>query len=275
MLQSADSIRDWLLNFKYVLFISYQGTHYCGWQRQDPKVSGPLPSIQETLEDALFRALKIKTSLCASGRTDAGVHALGQVAHFWLPSEIANTERLRGTLNAHLPKDIRIWRITRVAPEFDATRSAVKKSYFYTIVQSPASVPILDLGSLWIPHPLDWGGMQKAAKQWVGTHDFAAFQGRGGDRKTTIRTLYSVKITRSRDSLSHLGIYRIQFIGSGFLKQMIRSMVGTLIRYGEGKMSMTEVKSLLLRPNRAAVGPTAPSKGLWLEQVWYGRNTFP
>ncbi|NDF14172.1 tRNA pseudouridine(38-40) synthase TruA [bacterium] len=265
---------------KFALRISYLGKNYCGWQRQSPDVSKapPLPSIQETVEQALSRMIGSPISLVGSGRTDAGVHALGQVAHFRLDSGRFTTEILRKGLNSLLPQDIRVMQAFSVPEEFHAQRSAVKKQYSYYFFQGPGPLPQFMETSWWIRRTLDLQAMCEAIAHLRGEHDFKSFQASGANPgKTTVRRLLEAEVARlplpdfpGQDLNERgYGMVRMRLVGTGFLKQMVRGIAGTLLQIGEGQRKPSEMKEVLESKSRSAVGPTAPAKGLTLERVWY------
>ena len=264
------------MSFKLVAWLSYDGGPYCGWQSQNQSQSGPLPSIQQTFENAIVSVLKHrKFRVQASGRTDAGVHALAQPVHIeFAEKPKIDTVRFRGAINAHLPPSIRIWRLHEVPAQFHATDHAIEKTYGYWILQGPATIPPIDHCVLWIPTPLNWTQMRKSSKALLGEHDFKAFEGRGGNRKTTVRRIRKVALSKKSHLTAEITLFHIQIVGSGFLKQMVRSIVGTLIGIGQGQLPSNRIRQLLITKDRTLIGKTAPAKGLWLEEVSYDRNAF-
>lgn len=265
--------RGSLLNSRFAAWISYQGTDFCGWQRQDREKSGPQMSVQESLELALNKVLHQNVRVHASGRTDAGVHAIAQVVHFeFINTKSIQPEKLRGALNAHLPSTIRVWRVRAAEPSFHATDCATRKTYAYWILEGPTTLPGLDPLLHWVPYPIHWSVLRKAAKNLVGTHDFKAFQGRGGSRKTTVREIFAIEVRKQAEPHPWASLYVIRITGSGFLKQMVRSIVGTLLDIGRGALPPDRIRQLIKTQDRTLVGKTAPSKGLWLESVTYDRN---
>jgi tRNA pseudouridine38-40 synthase len=217
-------------------------------------------------------------TIVGSGRTDAGVNALGQVAHFRLPSDRFSMEVIRRGLNSLLPRDIRIMEAMSVDESFHAQKSALKKQYSYFFLQGPSDLPQWRDQAWWIHRRLDVEAMQAAVVSLIGEHDFRVFQASGGNPgKTTIRTLLEAEVVRlpmpafpGRD-LGEAGydMIRVRLVGTGFLKQMVRGIAGTLLQIGEKHRKPSEMGDLLRTGNRHAVGPTAPAKGLTLERVWY------
>lgn len=241
-----------------LLTIEYDGTDYAGWQVQPNAVS-----IQQVVEDALKRLLKEQVRLHSSGRTDAGVHAEAMPASFSTTKSVPLKAFTAG-LNALLPPDISVRGAIEVPPGFHPRREATAKHYRYTIHVAPNRAPLARLYSWHLRGPLDLEAMRKGAADFVGEHDFAAFRGAGCAAKTTVRRVDSVKITENGEFLV------IDVTGAGFLRNMVRSMVGTLVEVGLGKMAPETVAELLRSPDRAAVGSTAPPQGLALVEVEFG-----
>lgn len=245
------------------LTLQYKGTHYQGWQSQP---SGK--TIQQTLEKALFQILQKKISVAGSSRTDSGVHALCQVCHFDLPEESQFTDKkklpkLAYGLNSLLPDDIVISNIEQVPLSFHAQKSAKRKIYEYTILNSFTRSPFLSDYSWQIPYPLDIKKMRQAAKILIGEHDFKAFCASGSSVKSTVRRIYRLKISLKK----HLICISIE--GNGFLKQMVRNIVGSLVEIGKKKMTLVEFHKGFQSTDRSQLGPTAPAKGLILKKVIY------
>ena len=265
---------------KFALRITYLGKNYCGFQKQkkDHATAPILPSIQETLEQIVSKMLEVKTSIVPSGRTDAGVHAVGQVVHFRCDNPKFTEEIFRRGLNSHLPEDIRVMKAYRVPDDFHAQRSATHKQYSYCFQQGPSPLPHLQDTTWWIYRKLDLKAMQMALDYLKGEHDFFAFQGKKAkELKSTVRTILEAELIQE-PMPSHLGmdlnelgysIIRIRLVGTGFLKQMVRGIAGTILQVGEGKRPPEDLKMILETKNRAKVGATAPAKGLTLDRVWY------
>jgi tRNA pseudouridine38-40 synthase len=239
------------------LIIEYEGTQYAGWQIQPNGLS-----VQEVLEGALSGLLKEKVRLVSSGRTDAGVHAKGMVASFRTERNLPVKAFCEG-LNSLLPPDIAIREAVEVSPEFNPRRDAVAKHYRYTIYNSSRRSP-LNRQYVWrFSGPLDCAAMQQAAALFVGEKDFAAFRASNCAAKTTVRRIYSLDISRTDDMI----IFDVR--GSGFLKNMVRIMVGTLVEVGRGGMNVNDVASLFQEKDRRKAGITAPPQGLCLLEVFY------
>jgi tRNA pseudouridine38-40 synthase len=265
---------------KFALRLAYLGKNYCGWQRQSSGTerAPALPSVQETVEKALSRMTDSALTIVGSGRTDAGVHALGQVAHFRFESDRFTPEVFKKGLNSLLPQDIRVMQAFRVPEEFHAQRSAVKKQYSYYFFQGPGPLPQFMETSWWIQKTLNIEAMGEALAFLRGEHDFKSFQASGANPgKTTVRTLIEAEVERIAMPLfpgedlneRGYGMVRLRLVGTGFLKQMVRGIAGTLLQIGENQRKASEMKDVLESRSRAGVGPTAPAKGLTLERVWY------
>lgn len=240
------------------LILQYKGTHYHGWQVQPNGVT-----VQEVLQKALSKIYDRKMNVMAASRTDSGVHALGQVCHFDIEEGGATPPLQRG-LNSLLPPDISVIAAEPVSDTFHAQKSAKKKIYEYRIHNSFLRSPFLHEYFWQIPYPLDVKKMKMAAKYLVGKHDFQAFCASGSSVKTTVRRVYGIVISKSEGDL-----ILITITGSGFLKQMVRNIVGTLTDVGRGKILPLQVKKILKSRDRRKAGPTAVAKGLILKSVIY------
>ena len=248
------------------LTLAYDGTRFVGWQRQ---TSGE--SIQALLEAALGTLEGGHVSVHGAGRTDAGVHALGQVASANLASSHDAATILRAC-NAQLPADVRVTAVEDVVPEFHARFSATSKTYRYLMANEAVSSPFLGRFCWHITDPLDRHAMAAAAAALVGTHDFAAFQSTGTDVATTVRTLTQSQVrdetlTSPQSSEHRLLVYEVT--GDGFLRHMVRAIVGTLVEVGRGQRNRDSMPALLDGRDRSAAGATAPAHGLFLVRVEY------
>lgn len=237
--------------------LSYDGTRFVGWQRQ---AEGE--SIQGLLEDALARFEGGPVVVHGAGRTDAGVHALGQVGSARV-SFSHDPATLTRALNAHLPPDIRVVSVEDAAEGFHARFSAGGKTYRYRIRNTPVADPFDRAFSWHLPEPLSVDAMNRAAAALVGTHDFGAFRSVGGEPSTPVRT-----VTRSAWQQAG-GLLTYEISGDGFLRHMVRAIVGTLVEIGRGWRQPEEVAALLARGSRADAGATAPPHGLFLVSVDY------
>jgi len=240
------------------LIIEYDGSNYLGWQIQP---NGQ--TIQGVIQDRLKRLTGEPLQLIGSGRTDAGVHALGQVAHFKTESPMdANT--FQRALNSLLPEDIVIRRAEEVEADFHARRSAKSKIYEYRILNH-STPPAVDRQYVWhVPQKLNLDEMKKATHNLVGEHDFSAFRSVGSSTRSSVRN-----ILRADWKMGKGGLLRFEIEASGFLKQMVRAIVGTLVEVGRGKISAQEFKRILDSKDRKEAGPTAPAQGLFLKEVRY------
>ncbi len=292
------------------LSIAYDGTEFAGWQKQPGK-----RTIEGLLEPSLEKILREKVELAVAGRTDAGVHALGQVASFYTHSRLP-PETLRRALNANLPPEIRVWDVAEVASAFHATRSAIKKCYQYLIFDGPLGDPF----SWRYTWHYRWGrldaeSMQEAAHWLVGTHDFASFQSAGSPRTDTVRTIFQAWVRRiaanrfsgmgpivasivwqsfsqppprqdetgygsesplsradplqGEASASNHSLVVVEVEGNGFLYNMVRIIVGSLVEVGRQARSPDWLKQVLEGRDRRLAGPTAPPHGLFLTRVDY------
>jgi len=305
------------------LVLSYIGTAYYGWQRQPSK-----PTIQQELEEAFFKIAGQRVSLTASGRTDEGVHAIAQVAHFdfegaksscdtdcvchfvasrdasssstllhatCCPSDTAfcslkpaekitknvQIEKLAGAFNFYLPSDIRVTNIEAVSDDFNANKSPKSKTYIYDMYIGEQNA-LLENRALFIPlrgrggrrsltgwgdNILDFSAMQKAAKEFIGTHDFIGFRAKGSSSITTVRTITNCKLEKV-DLYGSSG-YRLKITANGFLYKMVRIIVGTLLKVGNGKMTAADIKTILKQAKEWDKKTPAPPHGLYLLSVEY------
>jgi len=252
-----------LLKFK--LTIAYDGTAYEGWQVQ--KIG---TGVQEKVEAALARLFPSRPRVHSSSRTDAGVHALGMVAHFEVPpAERRMTPRkLALALNAWLPEEIRVVSIARARRDFHARFDAAGKQYRYFVWNYAAMNPLIRHTAWHVPRPLDWRAMRAAAPLFQGRHDFQSFAANPGYAKeSTVRTLSRCDLKRSGRLLTFI------IEGDGFLYKMCRGIVGTLVQVGLGKFRATEVRRMLALKDRRVAGMSAPAHGLVLWKVFYPRKS--
>jgi len=243
---------------RYKLTIEYDGRPFVGWQIQD---NGP--SVQGVLAQALEAFCGEKVSVQGAGRTDAGVHALGQVGHVDLAKDW-DEDTVRDALNAHLrPHPVAILKAERVDGSFDARFSAIRRHYLYRIVNRRADLA-LERGRAWrIAQPLDLPAMQAAAQRLVGRHDFTTFRNVECQAKSPVKTLDQLEVHRAGDDIQVVASAR------SFLHSQVRSMVGALALVGEGKWTADDVSVALAKRDRAACAPVAPPDGLYLARVDY------
>ena len=264
------------------IIFTYDGTGFFGWQVQKTSAY----TVQQVLQEAFQKITKQKINITASGRTDAGVHARIQVAHADFPKVLAlkmldcaktkqgysfPQNKLSMALNSLLPQKIRILDIKKANSKFHSIRDVTKKTYVYFIDPSAVQWPMLSRYTWNLKIPLNWKKMRLAAKKLVGTHDFQSFCASDSSAKTTVRTIDSIKIEKVKifPLVSDVEVYAIAITGNGFLKQMVRSIVGTLVHIGDGKAEVDLIDKCLFAKNRNIVGKTAPANGLWLWDIRY------
>ena len=255
----------------FKLTVAYDGTEYVGWQRQATGVS-----IQGCLEAALRDIERAPISVVGAGRTDAGVHALGQVAGVRLAAGI-DPEALARAVNARLPADIRVVESAAAADTFHARYDAVAKSYRYRLAHGPVMSPFLRRYAWHVRDRLDVEAMNEAGRALVGEHDFAAFQAAGSSVRTTVRTVFGLTVrpgppasTGAEAGGADMTVIEVR--GNGFLRHMVRTIAGTLVDVGRGRRGPEVVERALRAAHRGAAGPTAPPRGLFLLGVEYPRD---
>ena len=246
------------------LLLAFDGTGYAGWQKQ---------KSEKTIQGVIEEGLQVMTGeyycLHGAGRTDAGVHALGMVANFETCTNIPCQGFAKG-LNSLLPGDIRILAAAVVAADFHARRSARAKTYWYNLTNGPVQLPTERLYWTHIFPALDFAAMKAGLAHVTGTHDFSSFEGSGSRDPESIgrgavRTIIKAGINKTGDGNYH----RFVITGDGFLRHMVRNIVGTLLEIGQGKLMPSEVADILAAGDRSAAGPTAPARGLFLKEVHY------
>jgi tRNA pseudouridine38-40 synthase len=248
---------------RVALVLEYDGTAYAGWQRQ-PTV----PTIQAALEDTLASLVQSPCPVVGAGRTDAGVHAIGQVAHLTTSGALFPT-RMRDALNALLPPDIAVRAAIDVAPDFHARRDARLRVYRYALLLRPHPSALLRRYAHHIAAPLDLDAMRAGAAPLAGRHDFAAYRVTGTSTGSTICTVRTVRIERRGD----LGLVTIA--ADRFLRQMVRRVVGTLLMVGRGALAPEAVAAILQSRDNQRAGPPAPAHGLYLVRVAYAPDRLP
>ena len=241
----------------FKLVLEYDGTQYHGWQVQ-PNLS----TIQGTLEATIRKVAQHEVNVTAAGRTDAGVHALGQVAHFSTTARLTAEEWLRA-LNGLLPPDIAVLSVEEVPETFHARFNAKSKLYRYRMLTRVHRSALSRDKILHYPYPLDLDAMEVACRPLVGTHDFTSFQGSPTDNENPVCTVTRLTVDRFGDEV----IFEVE--ANRFLKQMVRNIVGTLLEVGRGKMQAGEIAGILAAKDRTKAGPTAPAHGLYLVKVDY------
>ncbi|MBA2356723.1 MAG: tRNA pseudouridine(38-40) synthase TruA [Luteitalea sp.] len=255
---------------RLLLRIAYDGTAYAGWQRQQ---NGP--SIQACLETALAPLAGGLVTVHGAGRTDAGVHAEGQVAHVDLPDGLLPDTVLRAA-NARLPTDIRVREVRQVSNTLHARFDALSKTYRYRWLVSTVGHPLLARTSTLVPPPLDASAMDQACAGLIGTHDFAAFRSTGTRVATTTRTITMAQVQERAGDPRDVAVLapeerlvEFEVAGDGFLRHMVRALAGTLLAVGQGRAPASGLASVLAGRTRQEAGPTAPAHGLTLIHVAY------
>jgi tRNA pseudouridine38-40 synthase len=245
------------------LTVAYRGTAYGGWQRQ-PNA----PTVQQTLEEALEALLGGPVRVTGASRTDAGVHARGQAAHLELDRPFPLSGLVHGC-NHHLPEDVRVMAAHRMPEGFHARKHAAGKEYRYRLVRAAVVSPLDAPFAVGVADPLDLAALRRAAALLPGRHDFTAFALAGGSQRQPHRTLREAAWEEDGEALD----FRV--VGDGFLRGMVRSLVGTLLEVGRGRRSVESFAALLAGGSRAEAGPTAPARGLVLERVSYPPSWSP
>jgi len=241
------------------LTLAYNGTPYQGWQ-----IQGRQPTVQLALESALQQLWGNRIRIHGSGRTDTGVHARGQVAHFHAPAKFSHPERLQAAINAHLPDSIRVVHCHFVPPSFHSRFSAKGKEYEYRIIHGTVASPFETHFAWQLRRPLQVESMKRAVRPLIGEHDFASFASNPGyTRESTVRTLYRIDCAQSGNCLT------LRFRGSGFLFRMVRNLTGALVRVGDGRLTPDDIPHILNQQRRSAAPPPAPACGLYLNKVFY------
>ncbi|MGL5676485.1 MAG: tRNA pseudouridine(38-40) synthase TruA [Cellulosilyticaceae bacterium] len=243
----------------YKMIISYDGSKYMGWQRQS---TSPLKTIQGKLEHVLSLLFDEPIQVIASGRTDAGVHALKQVANFHSHA-LKSPEEIVAYLKQYLPKDIAIVSLTSASPRFHARYNCTTKTYMYRIDTGEFANPFMLKYAYHIGQPLDTSAIEEAIQYLLGTHDFQSFTSMKSKKKSTIKTIQSITISKEND------LYTLTYTGNGFLQHMVRILTGTLIDVGLGNLKASEIPRILDGKSRPLSGPTAPAHGLCLKEVNY------
>lgn len=244
---------------RYLAVVSYKGTSFCGWQKQ---TESKLPSIEEEIEKVLSRVLNTKIKIYGSGRTDAGVHALGQTFHFDFEKELDEYKYVH-SFNELLPKDIRIQQMRKVSDDFHARFNVLKKTYSYQINNAKNSDPFSTDLEYHLSQELDVEKMVEASKVFIGKHNFQNFTSKEEDEQKFARNLYDISIFKEKNH-----IY-IELTGDGFMRYMVRMIVGNLIQVGLSKMNTEDIKKNLESKERKPSSYKAPSSGLYLKEVFY------
>lgn len=249
------------MNFK--LLIQYDGTDFHGWQVQagERTVQGELVKVVSLLEGK-------EVFVCGSGRTDAGVHAEGQVANIKIERQFT-PEKLRSAINGNLTKDVRILAAEEVADDFHARFSAKGKTYLYRVVNGPVISPFWVRYAAHEARSLDMALMSEAAELFLGRHDWTAFSAAQSDAEDRVRTVTEFAVSRSFDPRAGADMVEFRVSGDGFLRYMVRSLVGTLLEIGRGEKDSDTIRAALASADRSLAGATAPAHGLTLLKVYY------
>ena len=244
---------------RIMLIIAYQGTNYCGWQKQigQNTVEG---TINKAVSDLFAKTIEV----IGASRTDTGVHAKGNVAVFDTDNMSIPAEKIAYALNARLPLDIRIQSSKEVREDFHPRYDKNRKNYTYKILNKAIEMPIYREYTYHVYSDIDISLMKIASKYLIGEHDFKAFCSANTEVKSTVRTIYDISIDRDEEDIISISIE-----GNGFLYNMVRIIVGTLLQVGTKKIGVDQVKSILDSKNRDNAGPTAPAKGLILDRILY------
>ncbi len=239
------------------LTLEYDGTNYLGWQKQPKGIT-----VQGAIEEALSKLTKEEASIIGCSRTDSKVHAKGYICNFKTNSRIP-AESFREALNFHLPEDIAVIDSIQVDDEFHARYNCIGKMYSYTIVNTKSRMPMCRNFAYHVRHELNIDRMKEAAKYFIGTHDFEAFRNLGSSVKTTVRTITKLEVVKENEYI------KIYIAADGFLYNMVRIIVGTLIDVGMGKKEPSDIKMIMESKERKNAGKTCPSQGLCLFEVYY------
>jgi tRNA pseudouridine38-40 synthase len=242
---------------RYLLRVAYDGTEYCGWQIQPG-----LRTVEGTLKSALNKLMGTEVPMIGASRTDAGVHAEGNVAVFDCDTTIP-ADKIKYALNNMLPEDVVVVESKQVEDNFHPRHCDCKKTYQYRILNTPLPDPNRRRNTYFYRGSLDIAAMREAAGYIVGTHDFICFMAAGSQVKDTVRTVYSLELEREND------VVTMTIQGNGFLYNMVRIIAGTLIMVGRGQIKPQEVKNIIDKRDRREAGPTAPAKGLTLKVIEY------
>jgi tRNA pseudouridine38-40 synthase len=246
--------------------VAYDGTRFQGWQIQNHA-----ETVQGRLQDAMRIATRGPVTVYGSGRTDSGVHALGQVANAWVPQE-TDLHKLQGSLNALAGPDIGVLAIAWVPPDFHARHSAIGKCYRYRIHNLPAPPVLARRHCWWVRRPLDLAAMRAAAQGLLGTHDFSSFRAKDCAAATPVREMRAIRIAAGPEPE---GALQLEYEASGFLQHMVRILTGTLVAVGHGELTPRDVAAILAARRREAAAMTAPGLGLHLVRVDYDGQRFP
>ncbi len=248
----------------YKMLIQYDGTDFHGWQVQNNQrtIQGELERVLSLLEDA-------EVHVAGSGRTDAGVHAEGQVANVKM-NRAFKPERLRAAINGNSWRDVRVLEVTEVDDDFHARFSAKGKTYLYRVINAPVMSPFWARYAHLEQRPLDLERMKQAANLFLGEHDWTAFSSAGSDSENKVRTISGFSIESRWDERSRASMLEFRITGNGFLRYMVRSVIGTMLELGRGEREEDSIRTAIVTLDRELAGITAPANGLTLLSVDYG-----
>lgn len=246
--------------------VSYDGTEFCGWQKQNHM---PNKSVQQTLEEALSQVFQEKITLSASGRTDAGVHAIGQVCHFDTARPLSRLEKwdLAWAVRQYLPRSVSVKKVWLAPPDFHSTLSAERKTYRYLIYNKPRAGAIMHRYADWARLPINIDHLKESSQFLLGKQDFKSFQSVGTELKSTVREIYQADWEWRKP-----GLLQFTITGNGFMKQMVRNIVGTQLLLEKKGLDPADMKTIIAALDRKQAGPTAPAEGLYLMRVYYPRE---
>ncbi len=245
-----------------LLTLAYDGTNYCGWQLQKNAVT-----VQQRLDEALYKCFGIPIETRGASRTDSGVHAQGQRVKFTVDTTVP-AEKMSTILNRYLPEDIVVTKAVEVSDDFHPLFSAVMKAYEYKILNDSEANPLVRNFTALVKKPLDISKMSEACQYFLGTHDFKAFSNKGGNQKTSTRTIYSLTVSKQEKLVT------IAVAGDGFLYNMVRIMASNLIRVGLSKFPPEHIQEIILSKDRSKAGDTLTPKGLTLVDIFYERGAI-
>jgi tRNA pseudouridine38-40 synthase len=249
---------------RIALGLEYDGTDFVGWQKQPTG-----RSIEATLAEAVGAVAGERLNVHGAGRTDAGVHALQQVAHFDTVAARTARQWLLG-INSNLPPDVAVRWAREVPPDFDARRTALARRYRYSILERPGRPALARRRVWWLHEPLDCAAMSEAAAHWLGEHDFSAFRAAGCQAKSPVRDLQAVRIERRSER--EFALVTLEFTANAFLQHMVRNLVGTLVEIGRGSLPVAAAEQILASRDRTTAGVAAPAAGLTLIEVLYPQH---
>lgn len=249
------------------LIVAYDGTEYCGWQKQNNAIT-----VEGVLTKALEELLREKVEVIGASRTDSGVHAMGNIAVFDTESKIP-AEKFAIALNHYLPEDIRVQSSDEVCKEYHPRYQKTEKIYEYAVLNTKIALPTYKRYSYHVYQKLNISEIKKAAKVLEGEHDFSAFCSAGSQVKSKVRTIYEISVEETPVPFSNGNLLRFRVHGNGFLYNMVRIIVGTLLEVGMGRRTVENVEEAILTGNRQKAGPTAPPQGLLLAEIRHVDST--